>query len=117
MKTRLIVDIEANGFLDKVDTIWCIVAKSITTGEFKYFSDQLIGPHEFNHFIEPISNFIDILNEYPNLELVMHNGIRYDIPVLEKLYNIKIKNPILDTYILSLYLDKDRFGGHSLKEW
>lgn len=42
--------------------------------------------------------------EDPNNILVMHNGIDYDVPVMEKLYGIKVRAEVIDTLFLSWYL-------------
>lgn len=48
--------------------------------------------------------------------LVGHNIIRYDIPVLKKLLNIKIKAKLIDTLALSWYLEPYRLR-HGLEEY
>ena len=47
---------------------------------------------------------------------IAHNGIDFDFPVLEKLWNIEIKNKV-DTLVLSRLFNPDRSGGHSLGAW
>lgn len=47
---------------------------------------------------------------------VIHNGIRFDIPVLEKLLNIKIKAKIVDSLALSWTMFPDR-NRHGLESW
>ena len=49
--------------------------------------------------------------------LVAHNGIGFDFPVLNKLWNMKIKlNQVMDTLVLSRLLNPQR-GKHSLSVW
>ena len=51
-----------------------------------------------------------------NLILIMHNGIRFDIPTLERLLEIKIKAFVIDTLPVSWYLFPNR-NKHGLEEW
>lgn len=48
--------------------------------------------------------------------LIGHNIIRYDIPHLERILDIKIKARLIDTLALSWYLDPDRLK-HGLGDW
>src|SRR5690606_10341303 len=48
--------------------------------------------------------------------LVMHNGMRFDAVVMEKLLGVKIKAKIVDTLALSWYLYPDR-NQHGLEGW
>lgn len=49
-------------------------------------------------------------------ELIGHNIIRYDIPVLEKLLGIKIKANLIDTLAISWYLYPNKIK-HGLESW
>lgn len=59
--------------------------------------------------------------------LVMHNGIGYDLPLLEKLFNWKFKGKIVDTLLMSRLLKPKRqipyncpnkkVGPHSIEAW
>jgi len=73
---RFIADIESNGFLDKVTTIHCLVLKDLDTRQH----------HRFNH--QPGHRSIEeglALMQKADL-LVMHNGVAFDYPVIQKLY-------------------------------
>ena len=49
---------------------------------------------------------------------IAHNGIGFDIPVIEKLWGYKIPlDKTVDTLVLSRLFDPTRRGGHSLKVW
>lgn len=48
--------------------------------------------------------------------LVGHNIYRFDIPTLERLLGIKVKAKLVDTLILSWYLEPERLQ-HGLAEW
>lgn len=59
--------------------------------------------------------------------LIMHNGIGYDLPLLEKLYGYKFKGKIVDTLIMSRILNPKRLvpfncankkaTPHSIESW
>ena len=51
-------------------------------------------------------------------QIIMHNGIGFDAPVLRRLWSIGIpKSKAVDTLILSRLLNPQLEGGHSLKAW
>ena len=88
--TDYVFDIECNGF--NPDKIHCIVAN---------------GKEVDKSFFEGLST--DDL-------LIGHNIIRFDIPILEKLLNIKIKAQLIDTLALSWYLFPT-INRHGLEQW
>lgn len=122
---RLVFDIETNSFLDdKLTTIHCIAARNLDNiGETWCF-----GPDEIDAGLELLQRAE---------MLVAHNGITFDIPVIEKLYphfnthGIKL----MDTLVLSRLiradlknddftnghkypaLPKKQYGSHSLEAW
>ena len=53
---------------------------------------------------------------YEDMTLIAHNGIRFDIPVLERLLGIKIKARLVDTLSLSWYMYPKR-AKHGLADW
>ena len=59
-------DLESNGLLDTIHTIWCIVCREIDTGEVLEY-----GPSE-------IKQALDLLSEAD--EIIGHNILDYDIP-------------------------------------
>ena len=106
---RLVFDIEANGLLDTATKMWCLVAKDIDTG----------------HIYTCIStNYMEQVLDQAT-ELIGHNIIDYDIPLLEKIIGWTPKNTvkITDTLVISRVLNPDRLspigikGGHSLDAW
>lgn len=131
---RLVADIEATGLLDHTtldyseypfklkDTfkIHCLVAKDIDSGKvFKLYQDSLTEEKVKQLFSEAS-------------EVIFHNGIGYDLPVLMLYFGIdyKLKSKpeetdyldgrpcrITDTAVISRTLWPDRPQGHSLKEW
>lgn len=97
---KVIFDIEADGLLDDVTKIHC----------FSYTENQ--------SEVKTLTDYDDIRKflSNPNLELVGHNIIQYDIPVLEKILDIKITNRLIDTLALSWYLYPNR-DKHGLELW
>ena len=50
--------------------------------------------------------------------LVAHNGIGFDYPILNRLWNTKIvPSMCIDTLVMSRLMNPNRDGGHSLREW
>lgn len=106
-------DLEANGFLDVVTKVHCGVFKDINTGEKRKFR-----PHQIREMLSYLDT-VDVL--------IMHNGIGYDWPVLEKLYGYKYKGTKVDSLIMSRLLNPKRIlppncpvrniGPHSIEAW
>jgi len=98
MKT-LVLDIETNL---AHDTIWCCVTLHRETQEIKVWKDK------------------EGLNEYlRNADTIVgHNLIAFDAPVLNRVWNTKIRAAqCADTLLLSRLSDSSRDGGHSLDAW
>lgn len=71
-RPRLIMDIETNGFLDACTTIHCLVLQDAETGEqFSY------GPGQIEAGLQILKGAGEIIG---------HNIIGFDIPVIRKLY-------------------------------
>ena len=101
---KIVFDIEANGL--NPDRVWCIVAHIVGTEEFFEF-------HGFSLF-----DFNEWLLGFDNCEVIGHNIIGYDIPVLERLLGTDFsKCKITDTLVLSRLASPSRDGGHSLENW
>ena len=101
---QIVFDIEANGLTP--DKVWCIVACDIQSGEFTTWSgDDLLC-------------FKDWIKEQGELEVIGHNIIGYDIPVLEQLLDVDFsKCKVTDTLVMSRLAEPSRQGGHSLENW
>ena len=99
---RAIVDIET----DAIDAtvIHCIVARDYDNGtEWSWVGEEC---HEFVSWAKNVEQFI------------MHNGISFDAPVLNRLIGSTIQlRQIRDTLIESQLFNPVREGGHSLKAW
>ena len=50
-------------------------------------------------------------------EVIGHNIIRYDIPVVERLLDVSINCKITDTLVMSRLYNPNLEGGHSLAAW
>jgi len=104
MKTmkNAIVDIETESL--NPSKIHCIVAKDITTSEVNVWDHTNL--ETFKPWASTVDNFI------------MHNGVSFDAPILNRLLNTNIKlKQVIDTLILSQLFNPIRDGGHSLSAW
>jgi DNA polymerase-1 len=104
---KLVYDIETNGLLDTVDTIWLAVVKNIDTDEVLTFSD-------YDADSKPLNELIPYLNKAT--VLIGHNIIAYDNVVMHKLLNWNPPSTIkmIDTMIISQMNNFRREGKHSL---
>ena len=83
-------------------TIHVAVTKDIDTGEVKTWK----AAKPFQDYIKDATL------------IVAHNGIGFDFPVLNRLWNTKIRlSQVFDTLIVSRLLDPSREQGHSLDAW
>ena len=115
---KLILDVETNGFLDKIDfKVHCMVCKDITTGKvYSYNPDQL-------------NDGLQLLKKADLL--VGHSILGFDLPALEKVFDFHYKGAVLDTLLCSRLIWANRseldwqykqlpaklYGKHSLKAW
>ena len=98
---EIVFDIEANGL--KPDTIWCIVAKPLGEPVVSF------GPSRIKEGIEYLKE-ADVL--------IGHNILGFDIPVLERLHDVKLNDKVIkDTLVMSRLFNPIRENGHSLKTW
>ena len=93
-------DIETDG-LDAT-TIWCAVCRH--NGESEVICNE--------------KDFKDYVQRKAEATFVFHNGIGFDVPVVERLWNFTFdRSMVTDTLILSRLADPSRSGGHSLRNW
>jgi len=98
---QVVFDIEANGL--KPTKVWVIVACDLSNQETVTFSGDTL--QDFNAYIK-------------DAEVIGHNIIGYDVPVLERLLGTDFSScKITDTLVLSRLTDPSREGGHSLDSW
>ena len=119
----LIFDIETNGFLNVVTTIHCLVIKDTVTGEVSSYTQ------------DNLKDGLEYLMHTPDL-IAGHNVIKFDIPVIQKLYPwfTVDQSKVVDTLVLSRLIFSDLrerdgalieqgvlpsklWGSHSLKAW
>tara|TARA_R110002049_G_scaffold98530_1_gene239846 strand:- start:1020 stop:2786 length:1767 start_codon:yes stop_codon:yes gene_type:complete len=120
--SRYVMDIETNGLLHQMDRVHCVGLLDIDTN--RYFG---FAPDEID---QALKRMIDAD------ELIMHNGIGFDLPALSLVYPwFNFTGKVTDTLVLSrlikadLYNDdaksavlpegflKRLYGSHSLKAW
>lgn len=101
----VIFDIETDNLYHKVTKLHCIALKRIGV------DDEVLL---FDNIVNPISDGLNILCNADRL--IGHNIIQYDIPVLEKLYNIKLTRNVLDTLNLSMICFPE-YRKHGLEDW
>ena len=99
---KVVLDIETDGF--NPSKIHCIVAKDVSTNTvYVWDSSNMYG---FKSWTKDVDKFI------------MHNGLSFDAPVLNRLLGIGIApDKIIDTLILSQLFNPIREKGHSLRAW
>lgn len=101
---KVVFDIETDHVsIVKVKNIWCVVAKIVETGEVLTFRD----PYKAVEFLKTA----DVL--------IAHNGIMYDLPVLQRLVGFKFEEwpKTIDTLILSRLFYNNTRDRHSLDSW
>ena len=99
-----IFDIETDNLLNDVTLIHCLSYRN-------YNSKTLVNYGTITDY-EQIKQFIN------NTEiLVGHNIIKYDIPVLEKILNIKVNCQLIDTLGISFYHYPVKAFKHGLGAW
>jgi len=109
-KLRYCLDIETNGLLDTVSTIWCMVLVNADTGEVKPYSD----------YDDELPSIKEGLEEAKKADILFgHNFIGYDLVVLKKLRNWKPSKhtKVIDTWILSQMNRYKRTHKHGLEGW
>jgi len=114
---KYILDIETDNLLDDVTTIHCVVLRNVDSSEVHTFHGNTV-----KDCIPLMENAV---------QLIGHNLISYDLPVLKKLWSWEYKGDVLDTLVCSrtiwphlMQLDADHkrlptklWGSHSLKAW
>lgn len=129
----LLFDIEANGFLDAVTKAHCLVIKDTENNAVQRYNDIAVST-AVGRLCEGVKKLE--LATHAGTNIVAHNGIKYDVPVLKKLYPWfkPDMSRVKDTLVLSrlIYtnmsdvdsmLPKSRkpigklHGSHSLEAW
>ena len=110
MTTKLIWDLETNGLIPEVDTIWCLVMQDITTKEIYSYSD----------FDDNLPSLEEGLQKLLEADLIAgHNIIGYDLPVLKRLlgWEPRPSQTVWDTLLMSQLCMFQRTHRHGLAGW
>ena len=93
-------DIETDG-LDPT-TIWCAVCRH------NLESEVICNEADFKAYV----------SRKAPAKFVFHNGIGFDVPVVERIWNFTFdRSMVADTLVMSRLADPSRSGGHSLRNW
>ncbi len=99
---NVVLDIETDS-LDATK-VHCIVAKDLSTSQVHVWDHNNLD--KFKPWSDTVDNFI------------MHNGISFDAPTLNRLLDTTIKlDQVIDTLVLSQLFNPIRDKGHSLSAW
>lgn len=105
MAKVLVFDIEANGLLLDATRVWCMTISDEEGNLYSFLENQM-------------QDGIDMLKSADIV--VAHNGMGYDVPVLERLYGCTLPK-CYDTLIVSRLLYPDfknhPLGGNALEDW
>lgn len=106
MPKILAFDIEANALLLDASRVWCMTVQDVNTEEIWSFTE------------DTMAEGVALLQTADML--VAHNGVGYDVPVLERTYGTRLPK-CLDTLLVSRVVYSDSFnhplGGNSLEDW
>jgi len=95
-KNATVADIESDNLLDKATKIH-VLSYEMQAGSEGSFSESARIKKFFEYHIKN------------NIPVVMHNGIGYDVPLVEKILGLDLSNIMLiDTLSISWYLNTDR---------
>lgn len=102
---RLVFDLESNGWRDEADQIWCLVFEDLET-------------KEVHKLVYTDVDFLTRLEYFFTAdEVIGHNIINYDLPLIKRLTGIVPTGKVTDTLVLSRLFNPDRKGGHSIDAW
>jgi len=63
-------------------------------------------------------DFKEYVSSKGDAKFVFHNGIGFDVPVVDRLWNVTLgRSRVIDTLVLSRLADPSKSGGHSLRNW
>jgi hypothetical protein len=99
-----VFDLESDGLLDTITKLHCL--------SYKIYDDKTLVSSDTITKYEDMASFIE-----NQAMLVGHNIIRYDIPVLEKILNIKVSATLIDTLGISYGQYPIPKFKHGLKYW
>lgn len=108
MNNYLILDIETDDI--NATRIWVVCSEDYKTGDKQQFLNIDTIPEERDRFLDYLKGY----NKF-----VFHNGIGFDVPVINKILGLEAirLDDVVDTLILSRLIDFGIQGGHSLRAW
>ena len=99
--TTLVFDVETNGFLEELDTMWCIGIADITDGVVKVYTDHS------DKYDGTIAEGLARLSAAERI--VAHNGLGFDHFAIEKLYPGTLKRAqMYDTIVAGALVEPDQ---------
>jgi DNA polymerase-1 len=109
--TELVFDLEGNGLIPELTTLWCLVIADVETGTVVEYNDQGAG-------CPPIIAGLLRLTE-PGVVPVAHNGLGYDVHAIRKIHpDIAInRHAVRDTMVMGRLYNPERRGGHSIEAY
>lgn len=102
-KRIAVIDIEASNLMPMAEDIWVVCCK-------------IVGEDTVESFQEPLP-FVRWLAEKGPEIIVGHNFDAFDKACLSKCWGVNLDQDVIDTLLLSQFLNPDRDGGHSLEAW
>jgi DNA polymerase-1 len=108
MGEYLAADVEGDGFLDQLTTIWCLSVAPL---------DNLEDVTTYSDYMPGAPSLVEGLQRLRDAEQIgFHNGLGYDYWAINKLYPGTVKfRQIYDTLVVARLLDPESF--HSLGIW
>jgi len=96
---RIVLDIETDS---KASKIWLVVCRDLDNGMLSKFT----SPDNLQTYLSAAD------------EIITHNGIFFDFPVLKKIWKIQVKkSQVVDTLVLARLYNPSIENGHSLEAW
>ena len=100
MSNYVYCDIETDGL--NPSTIWVAVCR------YEGVDTVICNKEHFNEYFSSL----------PDTSWVFHNGIGFDVPIIERIWGTRIpSSSVVDTLVLSRLASPSRAGGHSLRNW
>ncbi len=100
MSNYVYIDLETDGLNPSVIWVACCRHNGVT--------EVICNEEDFKEYIKGKGE----------ASYVFHNGIGFDVPVVERLWNVTLgRSRVVDTLVLSRLADPSKSGGHSLRNW
>lgn len=99
---RIVFDTESDDLCDTATVVHCLVTKDVDTGEVRTYHDHARLGERTGDIAEGIRYLMNAA------EVIGHNIIDHDVPMLERLYKVRFTNTLTDTLVMSRALNPDR---------